>query len=248
MSREDCTFHGSNTIDELPDLRHGKTHIFVQLLDLASGLALYEMNCGQYIFNLIELEIGLIVDDFISVNPISLGVEDVYKIKHLIEISEDNEALILREGSRDDRGLAVIGWAPRDGSLPYRLHTGRELVLMRAGTKPLSAFTGRIPPDDTFVEIPEHLFDTYVEEGFLRKHEIREMEDRPVRGIQGHRIVLYAKTGEEWRLNAYALVRSVGNKIGWSERLIRLEGTLLGYEEWQNDAYIAQMNRNKPAR
>lgn len=118
---------------------------------------------------------------------------------------------------------------------------------MRAGKKPLAIFTGRIPADDSFVEIPEYLFDAYVEEGSLRKKEIRETEDRPFRGIEGHRIVLYAQTGEEWRLKAYALVRFVGNKIGWSEPLIRLEGTLLGYEEWQNDAYIAQMNRSKSA-
>ena len=221
--------------------------MFAQVLDGASGLAIYEVYCGQCLADRIEQELKCQPSALNSSNPVYVDVEDIAKLRPLLAISRDDELLIAKESASEDRDLVIVGWAPKDGKLPYRLHTGREPILMRNGKKPLSAFIGRIPADDGFVEIPEYLFDPYVEDGSLQKHEIREAEERPVRGIEGHRIVLYAQTGEEWRLNAYALVRFVGNKIGWSEPLIRLEGILLGYEEWQNDAYVAQMKRGESA-
>lgn len=49
-------------------------------------------------------------------------------------------------------------------------------------------------------------------------------------------IAMYAKKQEEWRIEAYILLRNTWKKSGWSEALERMEDSLLGYEEWQNDS------------
>jgi hypothetical protein len=51
-------------------------------------------------------------------------------------------------------------------------------------------------------------------------------------------IAMYAKKQEEWRIEAYILLRNTWKKSGWSEALERMEDSLLGYEEWQNDFHI----------
>lgn len=233
--------------DNLPILQAGNCHLFIQAMDSESGLVLCEAYLGQFPRELVSVVLNCNVNELTTNNPVYLEDRQLADLRSALSIDEGSLVLVSEESRPDDRYLGVLIWSPGSGSLPYRLHTGRELILMRNGDKPLSVFTGRIPADKTFIEIPEHLFDCYVESGGLTKREILEMQDVPVRGIDGHRVVLYAQKGEEWRLDAYALVRSLGNKIGWSEPLIRLEGTLLGYRDWQNDAYIAQMKTSRSA-
>jgi hypothetical protein len=55
------------------------------------------------------------------------------------------------------------------------------------------------------------------------------------------RIVLYASKGHEWRINAYILLYQIAAKAGWSEGFERMQGSLLGYEEWQNDVFIEKI-------
>lgn len=234
--------------DDLPELKPGSGHVFVQVMDEESGLALCEVYLGQFTFDRVAETLNCNTSELKPNNPVYIEDKQLIDLRFGLGIDESALVPILGEHRPDGSDLGVFIWSPGNGSLPYRLHTGRELLMMRSGDKPLSVFTGRIPADDSFIEIPEHLFDVYVEDGTLIKREIREMQDRPVRGIDGHRVVLYARKGEEWRLDAYALIRSLGNRIGWSEALIRLEGTLLGYQDWQNDAYIAQMKASELAR
>jgi hypothetical protein len=62
------------------------------------------------------------------------------------------------------------------------------------------------------------------------------------------RRVLYALRGEEWRIDAYILMRKTADKSGWNEGFERLEGSLLGYLDWQNDFHIEQYRRHfKPS-
>lgn len=229
--------------DAFPELKEGNSYFFIQAMDGESGLALSEMYIGQFSPDRVAAILRCNVSELRQNNPVYIEDEQLTELRLSLRIDEDYLVSVFGEGRPKGSDLGVLAWNPGNGGLPYRLHTGRELLLMRDGDKPLSVFTGRIPADDSFIEVPEHLFDAKVKDEIFTKREIREMLDQPVRGIEGHRVVLYAKKGEEWRLNAYALVRSLGNKIGWSEPLIRLEGTLLGYQDWQNDAYIAQMKK-----
>lgn len=233
--------------ENLPRLQQDNVHIFVQAMDSESGLALCEVYLGQFPVNRIAMLLNCNVNELRPNIPVYIEDEQLSDLRCSLGVDESALVSFLGDYRPGHHDLGIFIWSPGGGSLPYRLHTGRELLMMRDGDKPLSVFIGRIPSDESFVEIPEHLFDAYVKNGLLIKREIKEMQDKPVRGIEGHRVVLYAQKGQEWRLDAYALVRSLGNRIGWSEPLIRLEGTLLGYQDWQNDAYIAQMKASESA-
>lgn len=119
--------------------------------------------------------------------------------------------------------------------LPYQIHTNRELALMLDGVKPFAAFCEEYPLSTDDSAIPEQLFDRYVADGRFIKREY--VETRILRGHRTRR-VLYARSDEAWRIDAYVLLWHAGQVTGWNESLERMEGFLLGYEEWQTDAYI----------
>ncbi len=130
--------------------------------------------------------------------------------------------------------------------LPYQIHTNRELALMLDGVKPLAVFSEYHPSLTEESVIPERLFDRYVLAGRFVKREYVSIDV-----LQGYRIrrVLYARPDEAWRIDAYILLWHAAQVTGWNESLERMEGFLLGYEEWQTDAYIraskARMGANQ---
>jgi hypothetical protein len=124
--------------------------------------------------------------------------------------------------------------------LPYQLHTGRELALMLEGRKPLAAFSEVDPPTPDREVIPEQLFDPYVAAGRFIKGE-RIFDDGP--SGRRTRRVLYALPQERWRIEAYLQLWETATKVGWNEEFERTEGSLLGYEDWQNDIFIEQVYR-----
>lgn len=121
--------------------------------------------------------------------------------------------------------------------LPYKTHTGRELTLMLEGSKPLAVFCGVYPTNSDIADVPERQFDPYVAQGKLIKREHIFSPPPPLRRV------LYALPGEEWRIDALILLHDTARKSGWSEEFERMEGTLLGYENWQNDAFIESIYR-----
>ena len=134
--------------------------------------------------------------------------------------------------------------------LPYKVHTRRELNLMLSGSKPLSVFYEAYPSNVDFQCFPESAFDHYVKQNLFIKREViflNEKADRSqVPTKKGMRVVLYSKKSEEWRIDAMLLLRITSAKTGWNEGFERMEGSLLGYEEWQNNAYIEQIyKKNK---
>lgn len=106
---------------------------------------------------------------------------------------------------------------------------------MLDGVKPFAAFSEEYPSLTDDSVIPEQLFDRYVADGRFLKREYVEI--RSLRGYRTRR-VLYARPDEAWRIDAYILLWHTGQVTGWNESLERMEGFLLGYEEWQTDAYI----------
>ena len=54
------------------------------------------------------------------------------------------------------------------------------------------------------------------------------------------RRVLYALSHEAWRIEAYLLLWATAEKSGWNAGFERMEGSLLGYEDWQDDIHIAR--------
>lgn len=128
--------------------------------------------------------------------------------------------------------VASIRMARWFDALPYTLHTGRELTLMRSGMKPLAAFTDDMPDVVGNGIVPESIFEPYVATGqIVRRQVIRTVHGRPCRDV------LYALSAESWRIDAYLLVLDLAGREGWSPILERMQGRLLGYTDEQNDAY-----------
>jgi hypothetical protein len=55
--------------------------------------------------------------------------------------------------------------------------------------------------------------------------------------------VLYALPREAWRIEAYLLLWKTAEKSGWNAGFERMEGSLLGYEDWQNDYHMERRFR-----
>ena len=85
--------------------------------------------------------------------------------------------------------------------------------------------------------------------GILHKEVQLEPFAQPVRYpdgrvLEGLRTVYYTLKGEEWRIPAWKLVSEASRKSGWNDSFERLEGMLLGYDEWQNDWWAERRRRH----
>ncbi|MBP0639904.1 hypothetical protein [Cupriavidus sp. AcVe19-6a] len=119
---------------------------------------------------------------------------------------------------------------------PYLLHTNRELLLMLQGRKPLSVFTDEEPSTDCISPLfPEVKFDAHVGMGRFVKYEYAEAVDN---GLHRVRWVFYALPEEAWRIKAYVLLFETSKHSGWNEGFERMQGSLLGYSEQENDINI----------
>jgi hypothetical protein len=112
--------------------------------------------------------------------------------------------------------------------LDSRTRTGRELLLMLGGLKPLAAFV-EVHPDDVGLEIfPETRFNPFVESGRISKCEYRiSTNESATRCL---RRVLYALPGQEWRFRAHQMLWLMAHKHGWNSGFETVEGFLLGHE------------------
>jgi hypothetical protein len=205
----------------------------------------------RYIFEIIDPTTRSIVYDIevqdlakfcelIDLDPTDMEPGASYEIEAW-EVSRIAAAFDFPGGGRGREGL--VRPASRSDQLPYKVHTGRELLLMLEGTKPLAVFSDTHPTTKPpFEIIPEDVYAPYVEAGRLVKREVIELPVDPVRDSP-MRIVCYALPTEQWRIDAYLLLYRVGMRFGWSESCERMEGTLLGYTDEQNDLYIELIYR-----
>lgn len=123
--------------------------------------------------------------------------------------------------------------------LPYEVHTGRELRLMLEGIKPLAVFCDAYSPTINPWIFPEDVFDAHVASGLIVMRDFVEFSATPLPNpYKGIRRLLYALREEEWRIDAYLDLWRTAEQIGWSEELERHEGSLLGYKDWQTDAFL----------
>ncbi len=132
-------------------------------------------------------------------------------------------------------------------AIPYLIHTNFELPLMLEGRKPLAVFVHSYPSEwfDDFLAP----FAPFVASGQL----LRRTIDTPMphlklrrQDLEGMRKVFFALPSQEWRIDAY--VENIENRTrDWDDDLERLAGTLLGYEDWQNDWWIEQRVKRRTA-
>lgn len=121
-------------------------------------------------------------------------------------------------------------------SLPYLVHTNRELGLMLAGKKPLASFAdGR----DRFPEVVSRylrLFDRHVASGKIARF---DHFSEASWGDCHH--ILFALPGEEWRFQA--MLDLVLCDEPWTIAHERRQGELLGYDDWMNDYWLTYVYR-----
>ena len=127
----------------------------------------------------------------------------------------------------------------RMDDLPYKTHTGRELKLMLAGTKPMAVFSARhgdIGGESAACGQP---FDKWVSNGRLCRYEDVVPDDDEAK--QAIRYDIYTLPTEAWRANAFRFLKKAAAKSGWSVGMERLEGMLLGYTDEEMDLFINLM-------
>ena len=132
--------------------------------------------------------------------------------------------------------------------MPYESHTNRELEFMLKKGKPLAHFCDYYPSEPTEEIIPELAFAPYVIQGTFVKREYIELLSGTHRpgdiSIKGVRHVLYARANEAWRIDAFIAMKGAAAIVGWNIGFERLEGMLLGYEEWQSEEHLAKLKAN----
>jgi hypothetical protein len=128
-------------------------------------------------------------------------------------------------------------------SFPYLVHTNRELGLMLKGVKPLAYFSDfpETMPDCTARYL--RMFDRHVKQGRFTKHlHIEHMPAEKLPHKEFHKI-FYTLPGEEWRVDA--MLELYASPKPWSDTHERRLGELYGYEDWQNDWWLARHSRDE---
>jgi hypothetical protein len=180
----------------------------------------------------IARDLGIDLEEFEPGATFELDASDLAHIKSrcAIDVNDGVTAARLRKKLDID-------------DLPYRVHTNCELLLMLENRKPLAVFSTYAAPIASGEAVPEHAFEPYVASGRLVKREVVETlsasDGRPFRRV------FYALPSEVWRVDAYVLLMHTAQISGWSEALERMEGSLLGYNDEQNDAYLQLLKRRK---
>jgi len=158
--------------------------------------------------------------------------------RQVAELGEDFKIFPNQEGD-----LCRLQIIDLDNDLPYLTHTNRELALMKTGRKPLSVFSGHQISDIESLIYAKH-FDSLVKSGQLSTAEYNLTAERKL--LPGSRsdknfTLMYAMKGEEWRMDTYVLLRNTVAHVGlWSDDYERVFGSLLGYTDVENDAWIAR--------
>jgi hypothetical protein len=119
--------------------------------------------------------------------------------------------------------------------LPYRIHTNRELGMMLRGEKPLAVFYDGVGAFPAAMLRYLRMFDRHTAAGRFVKREYVV----PNQHVRGTHSILYALVDEAWRIDAMIELRLAMHE-GWSAEMERREGELLGYSDWQNDAWISR--------
>lgn len=118
--------------------------------------------------------------------------------------------------------------------LPYLVHTNRELGLMLQGIKPMAMFSDIAGHEPDCIVRYHRMFERHVASGRINRRIVETVV--PQRSDWLLRRIFYTLPGEAWRVDAMLeLIENYGN---WNNEHERRFGSLLGYEDWQNDVWL----------
>jgi hypothetical protein len=119
----------------------------------------------------------------------------------------------------------------------YKLHTNNEWKLMREGVKPMAYFMHPPIEEEFFWENFGKKFLALENDGKVSRF-FKELSD----GDEKLHMYCYTASGEGWRANAlFLLYESFFSCVidkRWNEAMERMLGTLLGYNNAQNDEHV----------
>ena len=121
-------------------------------------------------------------------------------------------------------------------SLPYLVHTNRELGLMLKGVKPMAMFSDIVGREPECLVRYFRLLDRQVDAGRFNRRIVDEPV--PLRPDWLSRRIFYTLPNEAWRVDA--MLELIVHYGQWTKEHERRFGTLLGYEDWQNDLWLEQ--------
>lgn len=119
--------------------------------------------------------------------------------------------------------------------------------MMFRGEKPLAVFSDFDGWFPNVVERYLRLFDRHVGRGSLVRRDHWEIvPDPPKPALNRLHVVLFALPKEVWRIDDMIALRAAMREGRWSPEHERREGELLGYEDWQNDYWLARRAARAP--
>jgi hypothetical protein len=189
-----------------------------------------------------------------------LEVADVSDIESCIDIDfeEDKDVIYRYDLSNEDlialadkfeladlgrNGFGRIRRKVKFDDLPYQVHTGRELLLMLRGDKPMSFFSYRSDDRSGIKEDIDASFYPYIRDKKIVKFEHKMIQKRNDESTFEIEYLIYTLPSETWRANALIVLKEAGARSGWSEGMERMEGVLLGYSDRENDIFIERVFR-----
>jgi hypothetical protein len=110
--------------------------------------------------------------------------------------------------------------------VPTTDHTGRELMLMLQGKKPLAVFCDAVETFEVTFSLVELAFEPFVVSGEIIKYSYVEKSSKKY----VLKRILFALPEEAWRIFAYKSIWEISSKYGWRDGFEEIEGYLLGYE------------------
>lgn len=195
------------------------------------------------VLELIDSETGSVAEtiDLGASNEFVDSTAQALKRNFEIELDEDATEKFMRErGLSSIRAKARVRRKVKADELLNPNHTGRELLMMLRGGKPLAVF-GSLDVEEMgdSVLMGQH-FSRFVEKGVIKsfRRSIRLKRTGPDGRPHTANYLLFTALGEEWRVDAYILLMKFMDEIGWCEHLEQLEGMLLGYTANENAAHL----------
>ncbi|CQR44917.1 hypothetical protein THICB3560282 [Thiomonas sp. CB3] len=208
-------------------------------------------DCGVLALSYVDEDTDCVVDEIIfspkNRHMIAEIIDsDVIYNYQSYELSQEESELIVSANnlsSPPKYSFGRLSLKNRNNILTYMTHSGRELMLMLSGEKPLAVFSDSLIDFSDNYSKKEKLFDHYVSKGvFLKSAAVINKGE-----VGDIRFILYANPDEAWRMKSYILLQKTHVKCGWNDCLERMEGALLGYSDAQNDEWLENRKKNPPA-
>lgn len=111
---------------------------------------------------------------------------------------------------------------------------------MLKGIKPLAVFSDAYDGFPECVERYLRCFDRFVDQGRFVRQEYVVLISLPHRPeVRGFHRIYFTLPGEEWRVPA--MIDLMAREGPWTSAREREYGSLLGYEDWQNDIWAQRL-------